>query len=110
MRLSVQGPGFVNTAWGSDMPWYIRMFVRAIQPLGRSIEDCGEAMCVPLFSPGSGLALVDKDGNSGLPTTSAHTPEARDFMWRHTQETLQRLGVRPLAPPAAGGAGAELKE
>ena len=34
---SLSPSGFVNTNWGTEMPWYIRFAVRAIQPLGRFV-------------------------------------------------------------------------
>ncbi len=83
------------------------MLVRAIQPLGRSIHDCGEAMCVPLLSaeepvPGAGVVLVNKDGGGPVATTALHTPAARDALWAHTHEVFRRLGVAPIAAAAGG--------
>jgi hypothetical protein len=81
-------PGFVNTNWGSEMPWYLKSAVRLIQPFGRSIDDCGEVMCDPLFHhQGGGLVMIDQNAN---PTklTKLHTPEARDFVFQQTMKTL----------------------
>jgi NAD(P)-dependent dehydrogenase (short-subunit alcohol dehydrogenase family) len=38
-------PGFVSSNWGTEMPWAVRMLVRAIQPFGTSIRDIGYVMC-----------------------------------------------------------------
>ncbi len=83
-------PGFVATRWGTEMPWYIRGFVRALQVFGRSADDCGEAMCDPLFHhKQGGLVLIDCNAN---PTklTSSHTEEARNFVFEKTMEVLDR--------------------
>jgi hypothetical protein len=100
----VQAPGFVNTAWGSEMPWYIKWLVRAIQPLGRSLYDCGEAMCVPLFSGGSGFVLVNSDGGGPVSVTSLHSDEAVDFMRGHTLEVLRGRGIGTVAAAASSEA------
>jgi hypothetical protein len=87
----------VNTSWGREMPWYVKWLVRAIQPLGRSLYDCGEAMCVPLFAPGSGFVLVNKDGGGPVSVTSLHNDEAVEFMRGHTLEVLQARGIGGVA-------------
>lgn len=83
-------PGFVATRWGTEMPWYIRGAVRALQVFGRSAEDCGEAMSDSLFTHReSGLALVDKDGNPAR-LTSAHEEALSDWVWQRTNQVLDR--------------------
>ena len=83
-------PGFVNTNWGTDLPWYIRAPVRLLQPLGKSIEDCGEIMCRPLLDPPqpSGFYLMDANGKEAAPT-KIHE-EARQFVWERTLEVLAK--------------------
>jgi len=83
-------PGFVNTNWGTEMPWYIRAPVRLLQPLGKSIEDCGEIMCKPLFHPPkpNGFYMMDANGKE-THVTKLHE-EARDFVWEKTLEVLAR--------------------
>eukprot|EP01099_Mayorella_cantabrigiensis_P008520 TRINITY_DN801_c0_g1_i1.p1 TRINITY_DN801_c0_g1~~TRINITY_DN801_c0_g1_i1.p1 ORF type:complete len:310 (-),score=73.18 TRINITY_DN801_c0_g1_i1:47-934(-) len=84
-------PGFVNTNWGTELPWYVRAPVRLLQPLGKSIEDCGKVMCQPLFHPPKqgGLFLMDANGKEASPT-KLHD-EARDFVWERTLEVLGRV-------------------
>lgn len=105
----MQAPGYVNTAWGTDMPWPVRMLLRAIQPFFRSIEDCGEAMCVPIFTPGTGLTLVDKDGSPTASVTSGHTPAARDTLWAHTLDVLRPFTPAVVPGEAAAASEAEVK-
>lgn len=106
-------PGFVSTNWGTEMPTLVRWLVRAIQPLGTSLYDCGEYMCRPLLAPATdasatatsasaapattarrgvapGFHLV---GPRGLPAkaTAEHTDEAVQGIWRHTTEVFQRI-------------------
>jgi len=103
-------PGFVNTRWGTEMPWYIRGLVRLIQPLGRSAGDCAEFTLAPVFR--SKKELLDgmrKDDSSGTTQdasvvvldqnakpaalTSLHSADAREFVWEQTEEVLERVGV-----------------
>eukprot|EP00929_Paragymnodinium_shiwhaense_P115739 TRINITY_DN84810_c0_g1_i1.p1 TRINITY_DN84810_c0_g1~~TRINITY_DN84810_c0_g1_i1.p1 ORF type:complete len:350 (-),score=41.80 TRINITY_DN84810_c0_g1_i1:13-1062(-) len=97
-------PGFVNTRWGTEMPWYIKGLVRMLQPLGKSPADAAECMLAPIFrtrdellgTSGSGegddknaVVILDQHGGPAKPT-ELHSPEARDFIWERTQEVLQR--------------------
>ena len=83
-------PGFVNTNWGTEMPWYIKAAVRLIQPLGRSKEDCGEAMSEPLFNrKEGGFFLMDNNANEAQ-KTKLHNDEARDFVFAETMKLLDR--------------------
>jgi len=98
-------PGFVNTNWGTEMPWYIRYVVRALQPLGRSPAKCAGFMCAPAFRPAAdlwktmslepgqrGVVIMGADGQPGKLTTG-HTPEARDFIWNTTARVLKQAGI-----------------
>ncbi len=83
-------PGFVATRWGTEMPWYIKGPVRALHLFGRSTEDCGEAMCDPLFNhQQGGLVLIDNNANPAK-KTSSHSDEAREFVFQRTMEVLDR--------------------
>jgi NAD(P)-dependent dehydrogenase (short-subunit alcohol dehydrogenase family) len=83
-------PGFVATRWGTEMPWYIKGPVRLLQVFGRSVDDCGEAMCDPLFNhKEGGLVLIDNNANPTKLTT-AHSDEARDFVFEKTMERLNK--------------------
>jgi NAD(P)-dependent dehydrogenase (short-subunit alcohol dehydrogenase family) len=119
-------PGFVNTNWGTEMPWFIRYPVRMLQPLGRSAADCAEAMCFPCLaskkdipstlsetasSSSSSSSGVGADDNNGqlennvlimgpqaqrARKTSLHSKESRDFVWKQTVDVLERAGVSPF--------------
>lgn len=104
-------PGFVNTNWGTEMPWYIRYPVRLLQPLGRTPQDCAEAMCFPCFTPKTDLVSTlsnNGDGGGGewlnsvlvmspqaqrANVTNLHSEEARNFIWKKTVEILNKAGV-----------------
>lgn len=107
-------PGFVNTNWGTEMPWYIRGPVRVLQVLGKSPADCAEAMLTPCFlgdaelaavlstsggdsgdtsGTGAGGVLVMGEGGRAAGRTSLHTPEARAAVWATTREVLGRAGI-----------------
>mmetsp|Transcript_20630 Transcript_20630/g.32217 ORF Transcript_20630/g.32217 Transcript_20630/m.32217 type:complete len:329 (-) Transcript_20630:977-1963(-) len=92
-------PGFVSTNWGTEMPFLIRMAVRAIQPFGRSLEQCGEIMSGALLNPPQNkektktelpnFYLLDQDGNST--TKNKKHDEAREFVWAHTKSVLKEM-------------------
>ncbi len=87
-------PGFVNTRWGVEMPWYVRALVRAIQPLGRSPEACAEALLGPVAARAAGTAgggwrIIDQNGAPAAPT--AAQGEARDGVWAGTRAVLSRV-------------------
>lgn len=102
-------PGFVNTNWGTEFPWYMRGVVRTLQPLGRSPSTCAEYMLGPtvfacseekdgtmgLTRPGGadvGVFIMDSNGREGT-LTSMHTDEARTFVWDVTVDVLKRAGI-----------------
>lgn len=90
-------PGFVNTNWGSEMPWYIRYPVRMLQPLGRRSEDCAEFMCHPLLDPNSkgGFLLMGQNANP-VKKTKTHD-EAMPHIWKSTEELLDRILKSPTS-------------
>lgn len=93
-------PGFVNTNWGTELPFYLRALVRLGQPLGTSIDDCAEFMCGPLLSPDAEprvLGEVQLIGSKGQPVAKTVLHEkAREAVWQHTQELLARVAKASL--------------
>ncbi|KAJ1457505.1 hypothetical protein M885DRAFT_481333 [Pelagophyceae sp. CCMP2097] len=96
-------PGFVNTNWGTEMPWYVRFAVRLLQPLGRSAATCAEAMLHPVFKTtadlreefGDGVVLMGKDA-APVAKTRMHTPENVEHVWSVTKAVLKRAGLTTL--------------
>jgi NAD(P)-dependent dehydrogenase (short-subunit alcohol dehydrogenase family) len=86
-------PGFVKTNWGREMPTVIRWLVRAVQPFGKSKEDCAELLSTVLLKPDEqtkgGFYLLDQNGQPAKPT-KLHE-EARESIWTHTRQVLSRL-------------------
>ena len=85
-------PGFVNTNWGTEMPWYLRGIVRALQPFGRSLESCGEALTkawLELPAEDGKYHLMDPDG---MPTKRGvlHRPEEAHAIWRKILDLLPK--------------------
>lgn len=98
-------PGFVNTNWGTELGVVMRCMVRALQPLGRKASDAAEYLLVPLMSLQQGnevepLVKAKEEGGvyiygeNGQPKslTPEHGATARDFIWSHTKEVLQKVG------------------
>mmetsp|Transcript_2500 Transcript_2500/g.2950 ORF Transcript_2500/g.2950 Transcript_2500/m.2950 type:complete len:313 (+) Transcript_2500:51-989(+) len=86
-------PGFINSNWGTELPWYMKGPIRLMQKLGRSTQDCGEYMCHGLFSPAfkGGFQVMGEKGTPGKPT-ALHN-EAREFVWAETARILQAGGA-----------------
>lgn len=82
-------PGFVATNWGTEMPWWLRGPIRALQAsgLGTTIQDCAEYLLDPVFKDDTrGLVLI---GARAQP--AAKTPQhdqARDVVWGKTRALL----------------------
>ena len=84
-------PGVVNTNWGTELPAVLRWLIRAIQPLFRSLEDAGEYLSCALLDPEyhGGWSLMGSNGQRASAT--AAQMEARELVWDHTKQVLQRL-------------------
>jgi hypothetical protein len=88
-------PGIVNTTWGKDFPFWLRLPLRALQQvLAKSPEECASLMVQHgLLSPsrrGPGFYLMAEDG-SDAPRTDAHNAENRLKVWKHTTELLENV-------------------
>jgi len=97
MAFSHISPGIVNTNWGSELPWYYRGPIRALQPLAKSPDDCAEFMCDALFNPAykSGFHILSQTCQPAK-ATPAHE-EAREFVWKHTNDLIEKaanMGVQ----------------
>ena len=83
-------PGFVATNWGTEMPVWLRMPIRALQVFGKSKEDCGEFMVTGLLGPTkAGFYLLNEYGkqiNRRLPEAET----AKDKVWEHTMSALEK--------------------
>jgi len=98
-------PGFVNTNWGTEMPWYIKGLVRLIQPVfGKSPGDCAECMLAAVFLSREELGLgadnrvvvLDEHGAAsadGGKLTKLHGESARGYVWDQTEKVLKRARV-----------------
>ncbi len=83
-------PGFVNTNWGTEMPWYLRGLVRMVQPFGRDLEKCGEILTNALLEiKEPGYHRIDPNGK---PVTDRKlcTDQERESIWKKTIELLPK--------------------
>ncbi|KJE93241.1 hypothetical protein CAOG_04056 [Capsaspora owczarzaki ATCC 30864] len=89
------GPGFVATAWGTELNPILRGLVRAVQVFGKSPATCasriGLALTAPQFK--GGFHVVDSNGHASK-VVSQHA-EAREFVWANTNEVIQRAASKP---------------
>ncbi|CAE7429485.1 notO [Symbiodinium natans] len=86
-------PGFVATAWGTEMPTAIKALVRLLQKLGRSKEDAGEYLFRCLYHDdfkGGGFYIANEYGDSSAKLTNLHA-KAKDEVWAHTRQILSRF-------------------
>jgi NAD(P)-dependent dehydrogenase (short-subunit alcohol dehydrogenase family) len=88
-------PGFVNTNWGTELPWAAKLLLRPIQAaFGRSLHDSGEYLTKGLLDnvTGPGFYLVGEKGQILDKEKSVkHTPEERDTIWEKTLRLLPDL-------------------
>jgi NAD(P)-dependent dehydrogenase (short-subunit alcohol dehydrogenase family) len=87
-------PGFVNTNWGTEMPWAIRMMLRPMQSVfGKSLEDCGETITSGLMNGivRPGFYLMGEKGQILEKSAVKHTPQERDMIWEKTLQLLPDL-------------------
>ncbi len=85
----------VNTNWGTEMPFWLRYPIRALQIFGRSIDDTGNIMLPALSddSTSGGFKIINySQGLSSMASkTSLHSEDAKDFIWNHTKEIISKL-------------------
>jgi NAD(P)-dependent dehydrogenase (short-subunit alcohol dehydrogenase family) len=87
-------PGFVNTNWGTEMPWAVRMVLRPLQSMfGKSLEACGETLTTGLLDTikSPGFYLMGEKGQILDKNTVKHTPQERDMVWEKTLQLLPEL-------------------
>lgn len=84
-------PGFVNTSWGTEMPWLVRAAIRPLQALfGTNLEKCGELLTEGLINlPSKGYFLMDQKGK-GIDKAKGikHTSGERAIIWDKTMKIL----------------------
>ena len=98
-------PGFVNSNWGTEMPWYLKGVIRCMQPLGKSTSECAEFMVDPVLRSATGQEMIDRPNGdfdgvfimhedaTASKLTKAHTEDAVSSVWKTTAEVLRRAGL-----------------
>lgn len=86
-------PGFVQTSWGKDFPWYIQVPLRLVQRLGKSPETCATLLINGgLVNPerqGQGFHIMDENGKVAK-VTELHNEMYREAVWKHTNELINK--------------------
>jgi hypothetical protein len=96
-------PGFVNSNWGTEMPWFLRYPVKVLQSaIAKSPEDCAHFMVDPIIRsqagetmierPGNGVYIMKDDAKAGK-LTNLHTDDAVNTIWKITAGVLGRVGI-----------------
>mmetsp|Transcript_4114 Transcript_4114/g.10421 ORF Transcript_4114/g.10421 Transcript_4114/m.10421 type:complete len:126 (-) Transcript_4114:79-456(-) len=82
-------PGFVRTAWGTELPTVMRWAVRGIQVFAKSESAAGAAMGTALVDPrySGGFHLMSHKGQPAA-RTSLHSDEAVAFMWGAAKDAV----------------------
>uniref|UniRef100_A0A7S2HP88 Protochlorophyllide reductase n=1 Tax=Helicotheca tamesis TaxID=374047 RepID=A0A7S2HP88_9STRA len=98
-------PGFVNSNWGTEMPFYLKAPIRMLQPLGKSTKECAEFMADPILKAAAGKPMMERPGGSmeGVfimdqhaaagSLTKQHTEDALESVWKTAKEVLGRAGI-----------------
>jgi hypothetical protein len=85
-------PGFVQTTWGKDFPFYLTIPLRVAQMFAKSPADCAKLMVDGMLSPertGQGFHIMGENGQTAK-VTEAHTDAYRETVWAHTNELIDR--------------------
>jgi len=84
-------PGFVNTNWGNDFPFYLRWPAQLLRPFGSSPAQCAANMMKGLTGDAMrrGFHLMNSKGEETT-TTKMHTDMYREAVWKHTNELLTK--------------------
>ena len=96
-------PGFVASNWGTEMPWFLKGPIRAIQSCAaKSPDDCAHYMVDPILRslndetmidrPGIGIYIMKEDATPGQ-VTNLHTSDAVNSVWDITADVLERVGI-----------------
>eukprot|EP00164_Ancoracysta_twista_P010373 GFYU01015631.1.p1 GENE.GFYU01015631.1~~GFYU01015631.1.p1 ORF type:complete len:107 (-),score=29.33 GFYU01015631.1:169-489(-) len=85
-------PGVVKTRWGTEMPWVIRGMIRFMQLFATSPATCAEHMCDAFMNDKwkPGFHLMSPSATEAK-TTKLHSTEARDFVRKHTRDTIDAI-------------------
>jgi len=98
-------PGFVNSNWGTEMPWYLRGVIRCMQPMGKSTTECAEFMVDPILKSAVGESLLNRPSNndkgifimnqdaSAGSLTKEHTVDALNSVLNTTVTVLKRASI-----------------
>lgn len=83
-------PGAVRTAWGTEMPWYLRGPIRFLQLFMRAPNVAAEYLSSALFDDQykGGAHFMGADGTPAR--TLKEQAAAQDPVWRHTVEVLDK--------------------
>ncbi len=86
-------PGFVQSTWGKDFPWYLQGALRFVQRWGKSTETCATLMIdnglVDPIRRGQGYLIMSEMG-AVAKVTDLHTDLYREAVWKHTNELIDR--------------------
>ncbi len=107
-------PGFVNSNWGTEMPWFLKVPIRGMQRMmAMEPATCAKNMCVPILQSSSSSSsssmgksglfgkedgqephvfILKEDATEGK-LTKAHTKEAMETVWNFTAEILGKVGI-----------------
>jgi len=90
-------PGFVRTAWGTELNPFLRALVRALQVFGKTPLECARLIGPSLTSPSfkGGFRVVSQNGTPAK-VTSLHE-EAREFIWADTKALIDKILQQPEA-------------
>jgi NAD(P)-dependent dehydrogenase (short-subunit alcohol dehydrogenase family) len=90
-------PGFVNTNWGTELPWIARCAVRCLQPLGISPATCAEYMMAALLDSARGTGFHVVSPKSEVAVAVPEHEAAREAIWAHTKAVLAAGGTAQIA-------------
>lgn len=94
-------PGFVNSNWGTEFPWYLRYPVRCVQStIAKDPAKCAKYMCDPIVKSttqeleraGEGVYILNEYATEGK-LTKEHTKDAMETVWNFSADILGKVGI-----------------
>jgi NAD(P)-dependent dehydrogenase (short-subunit alcohol dehydrogenase family) len=91
IHFSHAAPGVVNTNWGTEFPFVLRMLLKPFKPFLRSADDCAEYLLQGILqSHKPGFFLIDQYGSPAKKVASHDI--AKEYIWNDTMNVMKSCG------------------
>jgi hypothetical protein len=92
LNITHAAPGIVNTNWGTEMPFFIRFFLRLLFPLiGQNKETLGNTLTESWLKAPPGFTLMSKTGDINTPKVTSIHESAKQEVAAGIKKVLSRF-------------------